>query len=68
MSVGEQRHPGWVLEHPGRATRWVRAARVFISPKAADVPIYPRYWGGGRVRSMYEVKDGRQTIGFRFFD
>lgn len=45
MSVGEQRHPGWVLEHPGRATRWVRAATIFISLKAADAPIYS-IWGG----------------------
>lgn len=40
--------PGWVLEHPSRATRWVRAARSFILPKVADVPIYLRWGGGGK--------------------
>jgi hypothetical protein len=33
VSVGEQRHPGWVLEHPGHATRWMRAATTFMVPK-----------------------------------
>jgi hypothetical protein len=45
VSEGEGRHPGWVLEHPARATRWVRAATILILPKEADVPIY---LGGGR--------------------
>jgi hypothetical protein len=35
-----------MLEHPGRATSWVRAATTFILPETADVPIYRR-WGGG---------------------
>jgi hypothetical protein len=47
VSVGEQRHPGLVLEHPGRATRWVRAATIFILPEAADPPIYSMWGGGG---------------------
>jgi hypothetical protein len=46
VSVGEQRHPRWVLEHPGRATGWVRAATTSILPEAADVPIYLRLRGG----------------------
>jgi hypothetical protein len=47
VSESEERYPGWVLEYPGRATRWVKAARILIVPKAADVPIYLR-WGGGQ--------------------
>lgn len=38
-----------MLEHPGRATSWVRAATTFILPETADVPIYPIWWGGGNV-------------------
>ena len=37
MSEGEAAHLGWVMAHPARARRRVRAARVFISPKAAGV-------------------------------
>ena len=35
MSEGEGAHLGWVMAHPRQR---VRAARVFISPKAASVP------------------------------
>jgi len=42
VSEGEERHPGWVLEHLGRATFGVRAATIFILPKAEDVQIYLR--------------------------
>jgi len=38
--VGEQHHPGWVLEHPVRAARWVRAATILILPKEEDAQIY----------------------------
>jgi hypothetical protein len=46
VSEGEERFSGWVLEHPGRAMRWVRAATILISFKAADVSIYLRGWLG----------------------
>ena len=40
MSEGEAAHLGWVMAHPARARRRVRAARDFISPEAAGAPIY----------------------------
>jgi hypothetical protein len=43
--VGEQRYPGWVLNHPARATRWVRAATTLMVPKEEDAQIYT-IWGG----------------------
>jgi hypothetical protein len=46
VSEGEERHPGWVLEHLGRATFGVRAATIFILPKAEDVQIYLRGGAG----------------------
>jgi hypothetical protein len=48
VSVGEERHPGWVLEHPGRATR--EGGDDFVLPKAEDVPIYLRW---GRIRRRF---------------
>ena len=47
MSEGEAAHLMWVMAHPARARRRVRAARVFISPEAACAPIYLQSWGGG---------------------
>lgn len=47
MSVGEQCHPGWVLEYPARATRWVKAATTFMVPKEEDAQIYPIWRGLG---------------------
>jgi hypothetical protein len=47
VSEGEAAHLGWVMAHPARARRRVRAARVFISPKGAGAPIYS-YLGGER--------------------
>jgi hypothetical protein len=40
VSEGEAARLEWVMAHPARARRRVRAARVFISPKAAGAPIY----------------------------
>jgi hypothetical protein len=40
VSEGEAAHLAWVMAHLARARRRVRAARDFISPKAADTPIY----------------------------
>jgi len=36
MSEGEAAHLGWVMAHPARAGRRVRAARGFISPRLLD--------------------------------
>jgi hypothetical protein len=46
VSEGEAAHLGWVMAHPARARRRVRAARDFISPKAAGALICNL--GGGR--------------------
>jgi hypothetical protein len=43
----EAAHPAWVRVHPARARQRVRAARGFISPKAAGAPIYAVSPGGG---------------------
>jgi hypothetical protein len=40
VSGGEAAHLGWVTAHLARARWRVRAARGFISPKAAGAPIY----------------------------
>jgi hypothetical protein len=40
VSEGEAAHLGWVVASPARARQRVRAARVFISPKAVGAPIY----------------------------
>jgi hypothetical protein len=40
VSDGEAAHLGWVMAHPARARRRVRAAKGFISPEAAGAPIY----------------------------
>jgi hypothetical protein len=65
VSEGEERHPGWVLEHPGRATRWVRAARDFDiarSGRCADLP----YMGGeedsGTVPRAFPVRFWRVSV------
>src|ERR1700733_9214209 len=47
MSEGEAAHLGWVMAHPARARRRGRAARVFISPKAAGAPDLLVILGGG---------------------
>jgi hypothetical protein len=54
--VGEERHSGWVLERLGRATRWVRAAKILYRQRGrrADLPrIYPQMGGGGRGDSLF---------------
>ena len=40
----------WVLDHPARATLWVRAATTFMLPKEEDTQVYTyhregRTWG-----------------------
>lgn len=42
----------WVLEHPARATRWVRAAAILILPKEEDAQIYSML-GGMRETANY---------------
>ena len=54
MSEGEAAHLGWVMAHPARASQRVRAARVFMSPKAASVPIYSCY--GGSSLTIYSAR------------
>ena len=61
MSEGEAAHLGWVTAHPARARRRVRAARVFISPKAAGAPIYS-YLPGVGVR-LVEEREGMKSKG-----
>jgi hypothetical protein len=45
VSEGEAAHLGWVMAHPARARRRVRAARVFISPEVAGAPITSKFGG-----------------------
>ena len=50
VSEGEPAHLAWVGAHPARASWRVRAARVFISPKRVNPPIYT-YLGGWIVKA-----------------
>ena len=52
MSEGEAARLGWVTAHPARARRRVRAARVFMSPKAAGCPDLLVIWGEGAKRTI----------------
>ena len=52
MSEGEAAHLGWVMAHPARARRRVRAARVFISPEA-EVKFDLLVISGGAGNKMY---------------
>jgi hypothetical protein len=54
VSEGEAAHLGWVMAHPARARQRVRAARVFISPKAAGAPIYA-YLGGAASEELSSI-------------
>jgi hypothetical protein len=55
VSEGEGAYPRWVMAHPACARRRLRAARVFISPKAAGAPIYS-YWVAGEAKQRCGMK------------
>jgi hypothetical protein len=61
VGEGKGAYLGWVMAHPARARRRVRAARVFISPKAARRANLLVVWGGKSAFSQVSPGSGSRS-------